>query len=181
MLSIPPDNRDTWWCWWLWGLPGGGRCYAVDVEVISCYNITVVLVVRLIPLPINSKKKCKDAKKSLTARQAGKMDPFTGSIPAIYIRCTTRSRRPNIAKSFPPPLYHCLPAKEWLSVLVRGGGCVKGSVCVLNLPASDEQSVLYRGHQLKVKAMLRLVARGPASEHRVPPWNCSDNTHMLLK
>lgn len=30
----------------------------------------------------------------------------------------------------------------------------RDSVCVLSLPASDEQSVLYLGHQLKVKAML---------------------------
>lgn len=155
--------------------------------MISCYNITVVLVVRLIPLPINSKKKCKDAKKSLTARQAGKIDAFTGSIPAIYIRCTTRSQRSNNAKSspspHPTPLCHCLPAKEWLSILVRGRGvcmCVwRQYVCVLDLPASDEQSVLYRGHQLKVKAMLGLVARGPASEYRVPPWNCSDNKHAI--
>lgn len=110
--SIPSDNTDT-----CGGDYRGSRgVILLDVKVISCYNITVVLVVRLIPLPINSKKKCKDAKKSLTARQAGKIDAFTGSIPAIYIRCTTRSQRSNNAKSspspHPTPLCHCLPAKE---------------------------------------------------------------------
>lgn len=52
-------------------------------------------------------------------------------------------------------------------------------VCVLSLPAGDEQSVLYLSHQLKVQAMLGLVARGPASEHGVSPRNCEGITHAV--
>lgn len=64
------------------------------------------------------------------------------------------------------PLFTCQGVTEYIG---EGERCVYVCVCVLDLPASDEQSVLYRGHQLKVKAMLGLVARGPASEYRVPP------------
>lgn len=85
----------------------------------------LVLALRLIPVPINTKKTCKDAKKSLTGRQAGMIDAFPGSILPIYIKCRPRSHRSNNTKSFFSPLLrHCLPAKEWLSVLVWGG-CVK--------------------------------------------------------
>lgn len=68
------------------------------------------------------------------------------------------------------PLFTCQGVTEYIGEAERCV-CVKKTVCVcvLDLPASDEQSVLYRGHQLKVKAMLGLVARGPASEYRVPP------------
>lgn len=52
---------------------------------------------------------------------------------------------------------------DWIGVRGKGVG--------VRLPASDEQRVLDLGHQLKVEAMLRLVSRGPASEHRVPPRN----------
>lgn len=47
------------------------------------------------------------------------------------------------------PLFTC-------QVVTECGGSVKGreTVCVLSLPASNEQSVLYLGHQLKVKSML---------------------------
>lgn len=50
------------------------------------------------------------------------------------------------------PLFTC-------QVVTECGGSVKERgkktcVCVLSLPASDEQSVLYLGHQLKVKAVL---------------------------
>lgn len=78
---------------------------------------------------------------------------------------------PITLRAFFLPLHPCFPAKEMtecigVCVYVCGGGVSEVGGC---LPASDEQRVLYLGHQLKVEAMLRLVSRGPASEHRVPP------------
>lgn len=82
-----------------------------------------VLAVRLIPVPINTKKTCKDAKKSLTEHQAGMIDASPGSIVAIYIRCRPSSHRTNNTKSFLPPLmplFTCQGATEYIGV----GGCV---------------------------------------------------------
>lgn len=80
---------------------------------------TLVLVAGLILVSINTKKTCKDAKKSLTEPRASMMDTFPGSILAIYLRCRPRSHSSNNIKSFFPYATVYLP-KEWLSVLEWG-------------------------------------------------------------
>lgn len=116
----------------------------------------------------------KDAKKSLQARQVAMMDAFPRSIWAVSFRCRAGSHRSNNTKSFFTRMPVYLPKTDRVCWC---GGCVKrndnrrNKLCVLNSPASDEQSVLDLGHQLKVEAVLRLVARELSSEHGVPPSN----------
>ena len=185
--AIGGSTCHRWYmCRWLLRL-GSWEFYTVDVEVISCYNIRAGGQIN--PVPINTQKTCKDAKNPVTERQAGMTDLSPGSMLPIYIRRRPRSHRSNNTKSFLPPftpLFTCQGMTEyigvgdvWKSKRERererkddGDSWLCVWVCVLSLPASDEQGVLYLGHQLKVKAMLRLVARGPASEHWVPPCNC---------
>lgn len=117
-------------------------------------------------MSINTKKTCKDAKKSLTMHRAGVIDIFLDQYRPYTSDAGLEATDPITLRAFFLPLHPCFPAKEMTECIgVCGGGGV-ASVC---LPASDEQCVLYLGHQLKVEAMLRLVSRGPASEHRVPP------------
>lgn len=106
----------------------------------------LVLAVRLIPVPINTKKTCKDAKKSLTEHQAGMIDAFPRSILAIYIKCRPRSHRSNNTKSFFPPYATVyLPRSDWVYWC---GGCVKEkemeivSVCWVYLPAMNRVSCI---------------------------------------
>lgn len=142
----PPANRET-----CGGDYRGSKGGSFILFMSKWFPTTIlVLAVRLIPVPINTKKTCKDAKKSLTEHQASLIDTFLRSILAIYIyiRYGPRSHRSNNTKSFfllLTPLFTC-QRSDWVCWC---GGCVKEKerwrVCVyvcVYLPAMNRVSCI---------------------------------------